>query len=258
MPFVNIDGIETYYEMHGRGDTLLLLHHGFGSTKIWEGIYQPLVEHGYRAVMYDRRGFGRTEEGDDFKGFYTSDRYCSESVRELAVLTETLRIDSFHLVGQCEGGVIAVEYALRHPEQARSIFLSSTQCYRSRSMGELHRFVFQKSYRDMEPEFREKFTRWHGEGRAEGLYNLFLNYPGGAYGPGFSDLRKVVPSIGCPAFVLYPDRSPYFEVEQGVAFYRHLPEAELAVLPHCGHNTYEHRPKEYAGYILEFLKRHHY
>lgn len=258
MPFVNINGRETYYEMHGRGDTILFLHHGFGCAKIWEGIYEPLVENGYRVVMYDRRGFGRTGEGDDFQGFYTSDQYCSESVKELAMLRETLHMDSFHLIGQCEGGVIAIQYALRHPGQVSTIFISSTQCYQGRSMRDLHRFVFQKSYQDMEPEFREKFIRWHGEDRAESLYNLFFKYPGGAYGPGFSDLRKVVPSVACPAFVLYPDRSPYFEVEQGIAFYRHFPGGELAVLPHCGHNTYEHRPKEYAAHILDFLKRHHF
>jgi pimeloyl-ACP methyl ester carboxylesterase len=66
----------------------------------------------------------------------------------------------------------------------------------------------------------------------------------------------LLPSVQCPALVLYPDRSFLFDVEQGVAFYRGLPRGELAVLPKCGHNTYEQRPLAYAREILEFLDRH--
>jgi pimeloyl-ACP methyl ester carboxylesterase len=57
--------------------------------------------------------------------------------------------------------------------------------------------------------------------------------------------------------VLYPDRSILFDVEQGVAFYRHLPKGELAILPDCGHNTYEEQPEQYCLIILNFLERHH-
>jgi pimeloyl-ACP methyl ester carboxylesterase len=56
--------------------------------------------------------------------------------------------------------------------------------------------------------------------------------------------------------VLYPDRSFLFDVEQGVTFYRLLPKGELAVLPKCGHNTYDQKPEAYVREILAFLDRH--
>jgi pimeloyl-ACP methyl ester carboxylesterase len=56
--------------------------------------------------------------------------------------------------------------------------------------------------------------------------------------------------------VLYPDRSFLFGVEQGVTFYRLLPRGELAVLPKCGHNTYDQKPEDYVREILAFLDRH--
>jgi pimeloyl-ACP methyl ester carboxylesterase len=59
----------------------------------------------------------------------------------------------------------------------------------------------------------------------------------------------------CPSLVIYPDRSFIFEVEQGLAFYRHLLDGELMVLPNCGHNTYEERPAEYLQAILDFHAR---
>ena len=57
MPFTNINHIKIYYEVLGDGDSVVLLHHGFGCTKMWKDIYPALVENGYRVVMYDRRGY---------------------------------------------------------------------------------------------------------------------------------------------------------------------------------------------------------
>ena len=70
MSFADIMGLKVYYEVHGDGDTIVLLHNGFACSKIWENIYPLFVEKGYKTVLYDRRGFGQSEKGADFKKFY--------------------------------------------------------------------------------------------------------------------------------------------------------------------------------------------
>lgn len=257
MPFEQINGMKIYYEIHGSGDTIVLLHHGFGCTKIWKDIYPHLVEKGYRVIMYDRRGYGQSERGADFKEFYISDTFRSESVKELAMLKEFLDIDSFHIIGQCEGGVVGIDYAVMYPHHVATIVASSTQCYSKMTMLELNSLKFPNPFQDLEPEIKKKLVDWHGEEHAEVFFNQFRKY-GGAYGTDFFDLRDVLPSVTCPALVLYPDRSSIFDVEQAVAFYRCLPNGELAILPNCGHNTYEHQPKEYISCVLNFLKRHNF
>ena len=242
-----------YYEIHGQGETIILLHHGFGCTLIWKEIYPALVEAGYRVVLYDRRGYGRSEGGRNFLEFYVSDRFRSESVQELEALKRELGIGPCHLIGQCEGGVVAADYAAQHPEQIRSLVTSSTQCFSTVPMTELNALKFMKAFADLHPEQREKFTGWHGS-RAETLFDQFRLF-GGAYGKDFFDLRNTLRAVTCPALVLFPDRSFIFEVEQGVAFYRHLLFGELMVLPDCGHNTYEERPEEYVRAVLDFFKR---
>jgi len=255
VPFATINGINIYYEIHGTGDTIVLLHHGFGCTKMWKGIYPALVKTGYRVLLYDRRGFGQSEKGTSFEEFYVSDRYRPESTEELALLREMLCIDSFHIIGQCEGGVIGIDYTVKFPHQIKTLVIASTQCYSTVSMPELNKIKFPKEFRDLELEIREKLINWHGKDAAESSYNLIRKY-GGAYGTGFFDLRKLLPSVTCPTLVLYPDRSSLFEVEQALAFYRLLPKGELAVLPNCGHNTYEYQPEEYIRLVFNFLKRH--
>ncbi len=254
MPYVTINEIRLYYEVHGEGETILLLHHGFGCTMMWEQIWPKLVKNGYRIVMYDRRGYGRSGKGKNFKEFYVSNRFRFETVKELEELINFLKIDSFHIVGQCEGGVIGVDYTIKFPNKVQTLITSSTQCYSVIPMAEFNRKKFTKSFEELESDIKKKLIEWHGENYAEKFYEQFRRY-GGAYGKDIFDLRPLLPKVTCPSLVLYPDRSFLFDVEQGVSFYRHLPKGELAVLPGCGHNTYEHRPDEYTEQILRFIAR---
>ncbi len=253
MPYIMINGLKTYYERHGEGETILLLHHGFGCTKMWREIYPSLILAGYSVVMYDRRGYGRSEKGDDFWQFYESERFRPESVQELVELKAQLGIGSCHLVGQCEGGVLAADYAALYSAQVMSLVTSSTQCFSEVPMAELNPAKFPKNFAEIAPEMKEKFIDWHGE-EAEASFNHFRRY-GGEYGKHYFNLRPILRRITCPALVIYPDRSAIFDVEQGVAFYRHLPFGELIVLPNCGHNTYEERPQEYSRAVLDFMAR---
>ena len=256
MPFTDINHLKIYYEVHGNGDPVVLLHHGFGCTKMWQEIYPALVENGYQVIMYDRRGYGRSERGNDFEEFYVSDRFRCDSVRDFAALIDFLEIDSFHIIGQCEGGVIAIDYAVKFPARVRTIVTSSTQCYSEIPMSEFNKPKFPNVFQELESDLKKKMIEWHGKDRAEPFYNQFRRY-GGAHGKDVFDLRGVLPQVTCPALVLYPDRSFLFDVMQGVTFYRCLPLGELAVLPKCGHNAYEHQPEEYIRQVLKFLKRHH-
>ena len=255
MPKIDINGVMIYYEVHGDGEPLVLIHHGIGCVKMWEKLLPGFAEK-YKVIAYDRRGFGESEKGDDFRDYYLSDQYCNNSILELTTLLEHLHIkDKINIVGQCEGGAVGFHYTSHYPDKVKAITTSSTLCYSKSKMSE---FIDDKMFLVFEetpPEYQEKLIYWHGETYAKELYSLFMEM-GGAYGSGIFDLRGLLESIECPAFVLYPDRSGLFDVEQGVLMYKSLPNGELAVLPNCGHNTYEEQPEEYLMHILSFLEKH--
>ncbi|HEX2964885.1 MAG TPA: alpha/beta hydrolase [Syntrophorhabdaceae bacterium] len=253
MPYIEKDSLEVYYEEYGDGETIILLHHGFGCGKIWKAIYPHLVIHGHKVVVYDRRGFGKSDGGLDFDAFYESDCYRSYSVEELNQLMDTLGIDQCHLIGQCEGGVVAIDYAIRYPMRVKTLTAASTQCFSDVPMTTLNARKFPRDFMSLEPALQAKMIEWHGE-MAEVRYNKFAEC-GGAYGSGIFDLRQILPLVDCPSLVLYPDRSSIFDVEQAISFYRHLSKGELAVFPRCGHNTYEQRPEDYIRTVLDFIAR---
>jgi pimeloyl-ACP methyl ester carboxylesterase len=220
---------------------------------MWKAIYPRFVSAGFSVLMYDRRGFGRSEEGENWHAFYESDQYRPESAEELRVVKEIAGIGRCHLVGQCEGGVIAADYAVAPPDEVISLVAASTQCYSETSMTQLNAETLVPSFARLDPPLQAKMVDWHGRD-AMRRYDQFAKH-GGAYGIGPFDLRPVLARVSCPALVLYPDRSSIFAVEQSIAFYRHLPRGELAVFPGCGHNTYEQRPKEYTHTVLDFIMR---
>jgi pimeloyl-ACP methyl ester carboxylesterase len=253
MPYENVNGLQVYYEVHGEGEVIILMHHGFGSSRIWDAIHPRFTTLGYKVVTFDRRGYGRSEGGDDFQEFYESDRYRPESVEELRIMKERLGIGPCHLVGQCEGGVVGVDYAGKYPEEVKTLVAGSTQCYSEITMTELNALKFPTKFAGLDPSLQAKMIKWHGE-TAERNYDQFAKY-GGAYGVGYFNLRPALQLVACPSLVLYPDRSAIFAVEQAIAFYRNLAKGELAIFPKCGHNTYEQRPEDYTRTILDFIMR---
>ncbi len=254
MAYQTINGLKIYFEIHGSGEPVVLLHHGFGCTQMWNEIYPSFVQSGYKILMYDRRGYGKSEKGKDFQEFYVSDEFRPQSVMELKDMLDAVGIYSCHLIGQCEGGVVAIDFAARFPERVNSIITSSTQCYSTIPMTEFNKQKFPRDFKDLDYNLREKLLKWHAHDHAAPFYNQFCRF-GGAYGKDIFDLRPVLQKVQCPSLVLYPDRSFLFDVDQGVAFYKNLAKGELAVLPKCGHNTYEHQPEEYVRQALNFLNR---
>lgn len=255
MPTTCINGLEIYYEVHGEGEPLILIHHGFGCTKMWEDVLAYFTEK-YKVIMYDRRGFGKSERGGHFREYYLSEQYCDNSVKELAALLEHLDIqDRINIVGQCEGGAIGFHYTVEHPDKVKTIVAASTLCFSETTVPEYCSGKIFPSFEAADTEFQEKAKKWHGDILGPDLYSLFVQM-GGAYGKEIFDLRAVLKRIQCAALVLYPDRSGLFDVEQGVLMYRSLPHGELAVIPNCGHNTYEQEPGDYQKIVLSFLERH--
>ncbi len=256
MPTITIDGLDTYYEIHGEGETIVLLHNGFSCGMMWEEIVPLLVSEGFEVLLYDRRGFGRSDGGSDFAGDYIDANFRQTSVAAMHTLLTRLKIDHFHIVGQCEGGVIAVDYAVRFPNRVLTVTTASTMCHSVVSMEEFNRRKLPASFDDLEPALQKKYSRWHGAQRGAVFYNICAQ-GGGCYGQsGFFDLRPEIEKLPMPTLVMYPDRGYFFDVEQGIAFYRHLTRGELLVFPKCGHNIFEHYPELYAQQVVTFIRRH--
>ena len=95
--------IELYYEDHGTGKPVVLIHGWLSSGRTWEYQVPVLVENGYRVITYDRRGFGKSSQ--PWNG-YNYDTFATD----LHLLLEHLDLKNVTLVGFSMGGGDVARY----------------------------------------------------------------------------------------------------------------------------------------------------
>ena len=103
---LDVEGGRLYYEVKGRGPTVVLIHGGFGDHRMWNGQWESLARY-YRVVRYDHRGFGRS----------TRPEKAYSAVADLVRLLDELGAKTAALVGNSMGGTMAINFVLQHPER---------------------------------------------------------------------------------------------------------------------------------------------
>ena len=125
MPLADIDGIETYYEIHGSGSPILMCAPGgFDSTidkwrgaSAWTGMDAIKTLAGeHKLVLYDRRECGRSSGRIERLGW-------ASYTRQGKALLDHLKIDSAWIMGGCMGCSVALAFGAHYPETARGLLL---------------------------------------------------------------------------------------------------------------------------------------
>ncbi len=116
--YAPVNGLNMYFEIHGTGEPLLLLHGGVGGIDMF-GRNLAALARIRRVVAFDSQGHGRTADIDrPLRSEWMAD--------DMAALFKYLGIDNADVVGNSLGGGIALQLAIRHPEFVRKLVLVST------------------------------------------------------------------------------------------------------------------------------------
>jgi len=116
MSYIETNGLSLYYEEHGAGEPLVLLHGGLASTETFAAV-APAFAADRRVVLVDLQGHGRTADVDR--------PFSVESMADdVAGLIEHLG-GSADVLGYSLGGEVALRLAIQHPEKVRNLVLVS-------------------------------------------------------------------------------------------------------------------------------------
>jgi pimeloyl-ACP methyl ester carboxylesterase len=123
MAYADVNGIKLYYEIHGTGRPLILLHGGLGAIEMFGPNLQALAE-GRQVIGVDLQGHGRTADIDrPLRTDLMAD--------DIAALIKHLKLQRPDLMGFSLGGGVAVLTAIRHPELVGKLVIVSTPIRRS-------------------------------------------------------------------------------------------------------------------------------
>jgi pimeloyl-ACP methyl ester carboxylesterase len=121
--YARINGLELYYELHGNGQPLVLLHGGLGAIEMF-GSLLPSLAAIRQVVAVDLEGHGRTGGIDRPLSFELM-------AEDIAALIDHLALERADILGYSLGGSIALQVALRHPNRVAKLILVSTPIKRS-------------------------------------------------------------------------------------------------------------------------------
>jgi len=112
-----VNGLAYYYEIHGSGEPLLLLHGGLGSIDMFRPVLPALAER-RQVVAVDLHGHGRTALGD-------REISLIDQGNDMAEIIKQLGFTQVDVVGYSLGAGIAFRLAVQHPQAVRRLVLIS-------------------------------------------------------------------------------------------------------------------------------------
>ena len=261
MPSLVANGLSCYYELHGQGEPLVLIHGLGGDSAFWDGSLSALAPH-FQLVVYDLRGSGRTLAVD-------TPYSMALLADDLAALLTALRIEQAHVLGFSLGGNVALAFARQYPERVSKLVLAATFATMNRqarlfldavldtyAQSGSARLVFNLvapwlfspeflaqaahaeffRYSSDEPH-PQPFSAWHHQYRAQQQF----------------DLRADLLAIQAPALVLGGAQDRLAHPEDATLLARHLPNARLDLLPGAGHLFHYEQPAWFHQHVLAFL-----
>ena len=128
--YADVNGLHLYYETHGTGRPLILIHGGLGSGEMFGPTIPALVAAGYQVIAPDLQGHGRTADIDR----PIDVRLMAD---DIAALIRHLGLEQVDVVGYSLGGGVALFLASKHPELVRKVVIVSANARRDAMPSEM-------------------------------------------------------------------------------------------------------------------------
>ena len=128
MPFVEKDGVKTYFEVHGQGHPIVLLHGFTGNIQLWKQAgYVSALEKSYRVILIDQRGHGQSDKPHDAEAYSLEKR-----LGDVIIVINHLGVEQVSLFGYSMGGWLAFALALYFPERVTSLVIGGAHPFQER------------------------------------------------------------------------------------------------------------------------------
>jgi pimeloyl-ACP methyl ester carboxylesterase len=237
-----VNGMEMFYEVHGKGEPLVLLHGFGGSSQVWEK-FIPELSKNYKTIVPDLRGHGRSTNPT---GRFTH----RQSAQDVLMLLDKLGITQVRGMGISTGGMKLIHMATQQPSRVEAMVLIGATIY----FPEQAREIMRKSTVDsLTPEDYERMRRVHkhGDEQIRALRQQFHNFK-----DSYDDMNFTGPylsTITARTLIVHGDRDQFFPINIPVEMYRSIPKSSLWINPNGGHVPINDPKIPFTSTALGFL-----
>jgi len=252
--YARVNGLNMYYEIHGTGQPLVLLHGAFSAIGTSFGQLLPSLAETRQVIAFELQAHGRTADID-------RPLSLEQMADDVAAALQQLGIDQADIFGYSLGAGVAVHLAIRHPDAVRKLVLASV----TYNMSGFHPGLME-GMENMKPEALVG-SPWHEEyiriaPNPEDFATLFAKKT--QMDRKIKDLpAEVIAAIKAPTLLIIGD-SDIIRPEHAVEMFRllgggvagdvaGLPNSQLAILPGTTHVTLVQRADLLLSIIPPFL-----
>jgi pimeloyl-ACP methyl ester carboxylesterase len=214
---------QLYFEVHGTGEPLLLLHGFSGSSQDWT---PSPVQWGteFQLILPDLRGHGRS-------GILSKPFRHEDAASDMLALLDHLGIRTCKGVGISAGGNVLLHMATKQPERITAMVLVSATPYFPAPAR-----AIMSQYADNLSEEQSEVLRRRHSGGEEQIKAILASTK--SFAITYDDLNFTPPllsTIQARTFIIQGDRDPLYPVELSVELFKSIPNSRLRIVPNSGH-----------------------
>lgn len=238
-----LNGVQLYFEVHGTGEPLLLLHGFSGSSQDWKSLAAEWSAH-FELIIPDLRGHGRS--GTLAKAFRFDD-----AAADVFALIDRLGIGTIKGLGISGGGNVLLHMAVKQPERVKAMVLVSATSH----FPEQARTIMRQYAATLPAGQWEILRRSHpgGDAQIQAILDSATAFAGS-----YDDLNFTPPelaAIQARTLIVEGDRDPFYPVEISVEMARAIPRSSLWIVPNAGHGpVFGEKWADFVTTALEFLR----
>ncbi len=241
--YISVNGVRSYYEEHGEGDPLLLMHGGFCTVEVLSALTAELSKH-YRVLVPERRGHGRTP---DVEGPYTYERMGEDTIGFM----QAMELESAHLVGFSDGANTALVVALERPDLVKSIVSIGGNYHFSGLADQFQAMIEHATPETFFPDLVAAYKQHSPDGPDH--FPVVFKKINTMWGSEPKLTTDDIARIAAPTLIISADRD-LITLEHTLEMFRAIPKSQLYVVPRANHMSLVGRDAaRVAPAILAFL-----
>ncbi|MCX5826129.1 MAG: alpha/beta fold hydrolase [Deltaproteobacteria bacterium] len=249
MSKLNCNGVDIYYEVHGKGPVLLLAH-GFSATcDMWRGQIEALSRN-HTLVVWDMRGHGRSDYPEDPAAYSET-----STVSDMAILLDQVGAERAIVGGLSLGGYMSLAFYRAHPERVRALLIIDTgpgfrkdearEAWNKRALN-IAALYEREGLAALQSASRERATGRHRS--AEGLVRAAR----GMLTQRDARVIESLPKIKVPSLIIVgANDTPFLAASDYMT--AKIPGACKVIIPAAGHVVNIDQPKAFIEAVQPFL-----
>ncbi len=224
--YAAVNGLNMYYEIHGSGRPLVLVHGGGSTIESTFGRVLPFLAKTHQVIAVELQAHGHTRDIDRPLSF-------ERDADDVAALLEQLGVKKADLMGFSNGATTCIQVAIRHPNLVNKLVLASATYKRSGMVAGFFDGFKNASLKMMPRPLQDAYLKANPDPR--GLQSMFNRDV--VRMATFKDISdSEIKSIQAPSLILNGDTDVVLP-EHALELFRTLPHARLAISP-GGHGHY--------------------